>query len=68
MSLISRNEASKFVNSKATMYNAMIRNDYLLPKKTSSLVSIAHILNPFLLQVSIGWMLKVRKGLIWCPK
>lgn len=55
MSLISRNEASKFVNSKATMYNAMIRNDYLLPKKTSSLVSI-------------GWMLKVRKGLIWCPK
>lgn len=32
MSLISRNEASKFVNSKATMYNAMIRNDYLLPK------------------------------------
>ena len=53
--MIDRQEASKVIYNKKSLYQAMQRNDWLMPKYRSSIVTV-------------GFMLKIRNGLLWCPK
>ena len=54
-SMISREEASRLVCDKETMYSALIRNGYVLPHPKQSICSLK-------------FMQLVRSGEVWVPR
>ena len=53
--MISREDASRLVCDKETMYSALIRNGYVLPHPKQSICSLK-------------FMQSVRKGEVWVPR
>ena len=55
LKMVSRYDLSRVCRNKADLYDLMQRNDYVMPSKTSAIVSI-------------DFMFDVLHGKVWCPK
>ena len=53
--MVSREQVARLVNDKETMYQAMIRNGYVLPSYKQAICTL-------------DFMLRVRAGEVWVPR
>ena len=53
--MVSREQVANLVNDKQTMYQAMIRNSYVLPSYKQAICTL-------------DFMFRVRAGEIWVPR